>query len=219
VYFNSQKIKLIGLIAILVIAIISSASWYNYTHQKKILVDIAEKNSNILVESILASIQSSMKLGHLAELNDILGRIKSHDYIKSLRVVNNDGRILHSSNMKEIGEYLSPEERKAIANHPEERFNLSHEEGVFNSFSKIANVPECQGCHAASKPYIGHVETELYLSNLDYYIKNERVNAIISAGTSIILIIGALFAFLMVYIDRPIQQFISKLDPQPDKKS
>jgi len=205
VFFNSLKIKLIGLIAILVIAIISSASWYNYTHQKKMLVDIAEKNSIVLVESILASIQSSMKLGHLAEVNDILSRIKSHDYIKSLRVVNNDGKILHSSNMKEVGQYLSPDERKAVANHPEERFNLSHEEGVFDSFSKIANSPECQGCHAASKPYIGHLETELYLSNLTTYIKNEQVNAIVSAGTSIILIIGALFVFLMFYIDRPNQ--------------
>lgn len=218
-FFNSPKIRSLWLVAILVIAIISGAAWYNFAHQKKMIVDIAEKNSVILVESILASIQSSMKLGHLAEVNDILSRIKSHENIKTLRVVNNDGKILNSSNMMEIGQYLSPAEREAIANHPEARFNLSHEVGVFNSFSKIANAPECQGCHAASKPYIGHLETEFYLSNLNYYIKNERVNAIVSAVISIILIIGSLFAFLKVYSDSPFQLFIRKIDPHSDKKS
>lgn len=210
-FLNSLKIKLVGVIAVIVIAIISIASWFNYTQQKKMLVDIAEQSSMILVEGILSSIHISMKLGHTFEANEILSRVKSHNYIKALRIVNDDGRILHSANKKEVGLYLSPEERNAIKTHRQDRFHFSNSDDVFDSYSKIANPPECQGCHSASKPYIAYLETELYLQNLAHFIKQEQINSIASAATIIFLIIAALIVFLMAYVDRPIHLFIKSM--------
>lgn len=209
--FNSLKLKIVGLVAVIVVAIISIATWHNYTHQKKILTDVAEQNTNILVESILTSVHSAMRFGHTSEVNEILAQVKSREHIKALRIVSDEGQILHSTNKNEIGLYISSEKRTALANHKQVRFIFSNTGDVFDSYSKIPNASECHDCHAASNPYIAHLETELYLQNLSNYIKKEQVESIVSAVISIFLIIGVLFVFLMVYVDRPIYQLIRSM--------
>ena len=209
--FNSLKLKIVGMIAIVVIAIISIASWFTFNHQKQVLKDAAERSSIILVESLLSSIYSAMKFGHTEEVTNILSRINSNDQIKALRIVSDDGKILHSINPTEIGHYLSAEERKNLNQHKQDRFNFINKDNAFDSYSKIPNAPECHGCHSASQAYIAHLETELYLQNFSQSIKNELVNSIVTAVTIIILIIGVFFVFLMYYVDRPIHQFIRSM--------
>lgn len=209
--FNSLKLKIVGLVAIIVIAIISFASWYTFNHQKKVLMDAAEQSSVILVESLLSSIHSAMKYGHTEEVTNILSRVKSNNQIKALRIVADDGKILHSTNPTEIGHTLSSEERKNLNSHKQDRFYFINEDNAFDSYSKIHNTPECHGCHSASQAYIAHLETELYLQNFSQSIRNEQVNSIVSAVTIIILIIGVFFVFLMHYVDRPIHQLIKSM--------
>ena len=188
--FNSLKLKIVGLIALIVIVIISIATWFTYNHQKKVLLNAAEKSSVILVESLLSSIHSAMDFGHSSEVNNILSRIKSSDQIKALRIVTDDGKILNSTNPAEIGLYLSSEERYNLKSHLQDRFHFINENNTFDSYSKIPNAPECHGCHSASQAHIAHLETELYLNNLTQSVKNEQFNSIASAITIIMLIIG-----------------------------
>src|SRR6185369_11555523 len=93
----------------------------------------------------------------------------------------------------------------------QDRFVLSNAGDVFDAYSKIPNASECHDCHAASNHYIARLETELYLQNLSQYIKKEQVDSIVSAVISILLIIGVMFMFLMVYVDRPISQLIRSM--------
>lgn len=209
--FNSFKLKILGLIAVIVIAIISIASWFTFNQQKKVLLDAAEKSSVILVESIQNSIRNAMNFGHSEEVNNILSRIKSNNQIKALRIVTDDGKILNSTNTPEIGHYLSSEERNHLKSNKQDRFYFIHENNTFDSYSKINNGPECYGCHSASQTYIAHLETELYLQNFTQSVKKEQINSIASAVTIIILIIGVLFIFLHYYVDRPIHQLIKSM--------
>ena len=209
---NSLKIKILVLVAAIVVAAISVSAWINYEHQKIMMVEIAEQSSVVLVESIVSSIHTSMKLGHATEVNDILARIKSHDYIKDLRIVDETGRVLHSASKSQIGTYLSPEERNALSGNPtKDRFYFSSNEDVFDAYTRIPNSKECHGCHPASQKTIGFLETELSLTNHRAFIKEEQRNTILSAAAIITLIIGALFAFLVMYVDRPIRTLIASM--------
>lgn len=203
---NSLKIKIVGLIAIIIIAIISIVSAINYRHQIKMLEELAEQSSVILVESIVSSIYGSMKLGHANEIDNILADIKAHNYIKALRIVDQSGNILHSANKKEIGRQLSVEERNALSAQTVDRFYFSREADVFDAYSRITNSPQCQGCHAKSQQTIAIVETELSLQALTSHIKRGHIDTFVSASVIIILIIAALFIFLVMYVDRPIRK-------------
>lgn len=206
---NSLKIKIVGLVALIVIVTISFSSWLNFSHQKSMLEELDQQNAIVLVESILTSIHTSMKLGHSSEVNSILSRIKSRDYIKAVRIVDNNGKILHSADISQIGHYLSAEERKAILTNTKDNFFFTGETDVFDSYSRIANIAECHGCHPASLSTLGYLETELSLTKHAKFIKIEQQNAIFSAILIIALIVGALFTFLMLYVDYPIRQLIT----------
>jgi len=209
---NSLKIKIVGLAALIVIGAISFSAWVNFSNQKTMQEDLAQQSSIVLVESILTSIHTSMKLGHATEVNEILSRIKSHDYIKALRIINSEGKILHSADKEQVGRYLPPREHTAFINSEKKAvFSFSSERDVFDSFSRIDNEPECHSCHPASQATIGYLETELSLTRHVNFIKKTQQNAIYSAGLIIALIIGTLFTFLMLYVDRPIKQLIRSM--------
>jgi HD-GYP domain-containing protein (c-di-GMP phosphodiesterase class II) len=209
---NSLKIKIVGLVAIIVIITISISSWINFSNQEKIQEEMAQQSSIILVESILTSIHSAMKLGHATEVNDILSRVKSRDYIKELRIISTDGKVLHSAVKDQIGQYLPPSERSIFVKSVDKNsFFFIDRHNVFDSYSRINNNPECHGCHPASQASIGFLETELSLDNHVLFLKKSKENTIFSTILIITLIIGTLFTFLMLYVDRPIKQLIRSM--------
>ncbi|HIJ80922.1 MAG TPA: GAF domain-containing protein [Desulfuromonadales bacterium] len=208
---NSLKFKIVGLVAVIVIAVISAASWQHYLEQKKIIEHVTEKSSLVLIDSIVSNIQSAMKAGHTTAVNDILGKVKAQDHINELRIINENGKILHSADKKDIGKMLSDEEQAKIRNNPQDHFYFSNSKNEFDSYTRIANTPDCHGCHDAKKPFIAIIETEISLNDLTHYIDLEKKNAIYSSLAMIILIVGALFLFLMVFVDRPLKHLITSM--------
>ena len=208
---NSLKVKIVGLVAVIVVVTIGISSWLNFSHQKTMLEEVSQQNAIVLVESILTSIHTSMKLGHATEVDDILSRVKSHDYIKALRIVDINGKVLHSADKTLLGQYLSTDERQAIVNNTKDNFYFFRKADVFDSYSRIPNSPECHGCHPPSQSTIGYLETELSLFKHVQFIKKEQQHAIFSAILIITLIIGTLFSFLMMYVDHPIRQLITSM--------
>lgn len=209
--FNSLKIKIVGLVSLIVIVIISLSSWLNYRHQQKLLTEVSEQNALILIESILVSIQSSMKLGHANEVDEILGRIKAHQYVKALRIVDTNGKILHSADPRQIGSQLSPAEQSALKTATTDTFNITAETSIFDSYTRIKNGPECNGCHAASQDTIAFLEAELSQANHLSFITHEQQNHFLSTILIIALIIGTLLLFLNHYVDKPIREMISSM--------
>ncbi len=208
---NSLKVKIVGLVAIIVVVVISLAAWSNYNEQKSMVEHITEKSSLVLIASITSNIQSAMKSGHSTAVNDILSKVKSQDHIKALRVVDENGKILHSADRLEIGNFLSPAERSRLANSKSEHFYFSNDENELDSYTRIANTVDCHGCHDSKKPYIGFIEAEIALDDLTRYINIGRKNAIFTSAIIILLIIGTLFSFLIFYVDHPIHTLIKSM--------
>jgi len=209
---NSLKIKIVTLIAIIVIGAISISSWINFSNQRGMMEQLARQSSVVLVESILTSIHTSMKLGHAKDVDEILARVKSPDYVKELRIIDLNGRILHSAEKGQIGTLLSPAELNVfLKSVKSDLFNISSNEAVFDSYSRINNNPECHGCHPASIATIAFLETELSLAKHHQFLNATKQNSITSALLTISLIIGALFIFLTLYVDHPVKQLIKSM--------
>lgn len=208
---NSLKIKIVSLVAIIVVTVISLSSWQHYIEQKTIIIGLTEKSTVSLIESLVANIQAAMKSGHTSAINDILSKMKHNQNISVLRVVDDNGKILKSANREEIGSLISPERKVWASGTSNEHHYFSDNKNCINSYTKIINSAECQGCHDPSKPYIATIETEVTLTELSRYIEKEKNNAIISSAVMIILIVGALFVFLMIYVDKPVRSLIQAM--------
>ena len=199
------------MVSLIVIAVISFASWFHYRDQKAVIEKFVEKSSVILIESIAANIQGSMKAGHTTAINQILHDAKVHDHIKELRIIDNEGTIIHSANKNDIGKELTEEERGKILSTKQNHFYFTNKQNNLDSYTRILNTPDCHGCHDARKPVIAIIETEISLNDLFSYIRMEKRNAIVSAAVIIMLIVGTIFTFLTLYVDGPIRSLIADM--------
>ena len=208
---NSLKIKIVGMISLIVIAVISFMSWHHYRDQKAVIETIVEKSSIVLTESIVANIQNSMKAGHTTAINEILHDVKTNDHIKELRIIDNEGTIIHSADTNDIGKALSTEELEKIASTKQTHFHFTNKVNNLDSYTRILNTPDCQSCHDSRKPVIAIIETEISVDELTRYLRLEKRNTVISAAVMIMLIVGAIFAFLTLYVDRPVRSLITDM--------
>lgn len=199
------------MISLIVIAVISFVSWHHYRNQKIMIENFVQKSSVVLIESIVANIQSSMKAGHTNAINKIMHEVKTHEHIKKLLIINTAGKITHSADNNDIGIDLPAAELEKIQDTKQTHFYFTNKENNLDSYTRILNTPDCHGCHDARQPVIAIIETEISLDELTSYLRLEKKNAMISAGVMIMLIVGAIFVFLTLYVDRPIRSLISDM--------
>jgi putative nucleotidyltransferase with HDIG domain len=118
---------------------------------------------------------------------------------------------LHSADVNDVGKKLADEEREKISTSKQNHFYFTNEHNNLDSYTRILNTPDCHGCHDAKKAVIAIIETEISLNELTRYLELEKKNAIISSALMIVMIIGALFAFLTQYVNRPIRTLIADM--------
>ena len=206
---KSLKIKILTLVTVIMVFIISSVAFLNFRHQKEMLHEIANRNTSVLIETIKSSIGNAMLSGHAGEISNTFSRIRSREFVKSLRIVDTTGKVLNSASPEEIGKQLP--DFGAQERSPKSHGMLS-DDGSFVSYARIINSPPCFKCHAAGQETLGFLEIRLSLDYMKDYISHERDTAVFSSLLLIILIFGTISLFLILYVDKPIHQLIAFME-------
>ncbi|ACM21797.1 sensor cyclic diguanylate phosphodiesterase, HAMP and GAF domain-containing, putative heme-binding site [Geotalea daltonii FRC-32] len=209
---NSLKIKIIGLVTVTIIGIVSLVSYVTYRQQKEMLYDMATYNTNVLNETVKNSISDAMRSGRSQEISAIFSRLRSKEFISSLRIVDETGKILISADQTEIGHFLPEYERHELKTNFQQKFTLSENRRVFDSFARIPNNPLCHRCHSPSIKTLGFLETELSMGYMERFLEKEKRTAAISTVLIIGLIIIMVSVFLIFYVDKPIRKLISTME-------
>lgn len=205
---NSLKIKILSLITIIVVAIITAAALIDFQLQKQLITSVTEQNAVMLTETIKSSIANTMRTGHSAKILDTLYGIKSQESIRTIRILDPNGRIIFSADSGEIGRRVSHIALSPLISGFSERNEKLSDENVFSINSAIRNQKECYGCHGASKVILGVLNVEIGLNYLDGFLTSIRNTSIISTVLIILLITITVTVFLIHYVDKPINQFI-----------
>ncbi|HEY5973553.1 MAG TPA: HD domain-containing phosphohydrolase, partial [Geobacteraceae bacterium] len=204
---NSLKVKILGIVCIIVVAIVTAAGVVNFQLQKQLIDSINDQNSFVLTETIKNSISDVMRTGHSDQVRVILSRISSQDVIKSIRIFDTNGKILNSANHAEIGKSIPADDliasKSGISHH--------HTNGISTSMAVIRNSPACHGCHDASKETLGVLQVDVSLDYLDTILTSIKNNSLLSTAIIILLITITISFFLIFYVDKPIRQLISSM--------
>jgi putative nucleotidyltransferase with HDIG domain len=203
--FNFLKIKILTLVTLILVIIISSVAYLNFLLQKEMLHEIANRNSSVLIETIKGSIANAMLAGNSAEISSIFAKIKSREFVKSIRIVDSSGKVLNSADREEIGKKMPDTELQG--SQPRGLNPLSQKE-IFVSYARIFNSPQCYKCHAASQDTLGLLEIKLSLDYMNDFIKRERDTAVMSSLLMVFLIFSTICVFLMRYVDNPLRKLI-----------
>jgi putative nucleotidyltransferase with HDIG domain len=203
--FNSLKMKILTLVALILVLIISSVAYLNFQQQKEMLHEIANRNTSVLIETIKSSVANAMLSGRSDEVGSIFERIKSREFVKSIRIVDTEGKILISAERSEVGTKIPGlgEQQSQSRN-----MSLFPAEGVFVSYARIFNAPQCYKCHAASKESLGLLEIKLSLDYMNGFISRERDLAVFSSLLLVLLTVTTIFIFLVIYVEKPIRRLI-----------
>lgn len=208
---NSLKIKILGLITVIVVAIVFTAAFINFEQQKRMVTSVTERDMQVLTETINTAIADVMRSGHSTEVRDVFARIKSQKYIKGLRIVDESGKILNSADNTEIGKITRHKGFPSFKAGNPPHFHLSENAEVFYSVTTIHNDRQCYGCHDPAHKILGMLEIEMSTDYMNAFLKKEQRTAFISAIAIILLIMVSVSIFLIRYVDRPIRNLISSM--------
>ena len=206
--FNFLKIKIISLITLILVLIITSFAYLNFLQQKEILHEIANRNSSVLIDTIKVSIGNAMLAGRSDQVSATFAKIKAHQFVKSIRILDDSGRVINSADRAEIGRKSAEIDRLA---RPTGLFSTLPENRVFVTTARIFNAPPCYKCHVASRETLGTLEIGLSLDYMNDFIRGERDTAILSSLLMMLLIFGTICGFLVRYVDRPLRELIAFL--------
>jgi putative nucleotidyltransferase with HDIG domain len=206
---NSLKIKILTLVTLIMVLIISSVAYINFRQQKEMLHEIANRNTSVLIETIKSSIGNAMLSGHSDEVGSIFARIRSREFVKSIRIVDASGKILNSAAREEIGTQIPKLGEQEVT---PRNFSFLPEDGVFVSYTRIINAPQCYKCHAPANETLGLLEIKLSLDYMNGFISRERDTAILSSLLLVTLIFSTICVFLILYVDKPLRRLISYME-------
>jgi putative nucleotidyltransferase with HDIG domain len=209
IMFNSLKIKILTLVTLIMVFIISSVGYINFRQQKEMLHEIANRNTAVLIETIKSSISNAMLSGHSSEVGSIFAKIKSREFVKSIRIVDTKGKVLNSADRDEIGRKIPDLSQQGL---PARNLSLLPENGTFVSYARIFNAPQCYKCHAPSEETLGLLEIKLSLDYMNSFINRERDTTVISSILLVLATFVTICLFLILYVDRPIRRLISYME-------
>ena len=197
--------KILTLVALILVLIISSVAYLNFQQQKEMLHEIANRNTSVLIETIKSSVANAMLSGRSDEVGSIFERIKSREFVKSIRIVDAQGKILISADRAEVGSKIPELGEKQSQSR---NMSLFPSQGVFVSYARIFNAPQCFKCHAANKESLGLLEIKISLDYMNGFISRERDLAVFSSLLLVLLTVATIFIFLVIYVEKPIRRLI-----------
>jgi len=208
---KSLKVKILGLITIIVVTILVIAAFLNFRQNKELILNLADHNTTVIIETVKSSVINAMRSGHSDEVRELFKKIRSSNFITDIRVVSESGVIINSAEEAEIGQMLPASDLKLVRKGTFPLKEYNPKKGVYDSYTRIMNTPDCYGCHPSTQSVLGIMEIELSLANLDALVAKERKTVTVSTFIIICLIIITISLFLIHYVDRPIRQLISSM--------
>ena len=207
----SLKTKMLSIVTLVVLAIVSLSAVISLNQQKKMIKDIAEQNTVLLSETIKGSITDAMIAGQSDETRRIFSHIASQKLIKTLRIIDESGKVLNSANPSEIGTTAFSSALLAYRNGSQSNGDLTGEHS-YTRLSPISNSPVCHHCHEASRSVLGLLEIEPSLDYVQAYLASIKRQTLFSAAVMTLLLVFFICLSLIVYLDRPIRTLISSME-------
>lgn len=210
--YSLRKKMLIGVLGLLVVVTVTSLVLIAGVARKKLMEETAQ-NAQELGDTIKSSLRILMLKRDPRMIQDTLDDIgKNKDPIVKAFILDKAGRIVYSTEKKEIGSVLNRFEEKSCrvchretGKAPAETIMILDVNGVKiqRNIDVIYNEPVCHQCHAPSDRIRGKLVIDHSLS---------RANALISSLGLIIIGSGVLCLILIVpFVLRQVNLYIAEL--------
>ena len=155
------KTKIITIISLTIIIAVGITTAFVLKIQNDKLKEVKIADTLFLADIIERTIDNAMKEGKTEDVQKIVENIGKNREIVHLRILSQDGRILKSANISEIG-IKSPDYLTLSTREPQEMPSISNMSVTY--FKNIENRQECHGCHGEKDMINGVIQVKLDIS-------------------------------------------------------
>jgi two-component system NtrC family sensor kinase len=201
---HSLKLKIgVYLVLALSVAVVLFTLMVVRNNRDELLAQTVSQTAQ-LSEVIMKSMRFAMQHDEPTAIDRIIADVGAHDDIDRARILSKNGRVMHSSDIGEVGTMVDQEAESCLGCHLDERsmeeapmigrpriFNSPEGERLLGSTAVIRNEPTCSNaaCHA-------HPATETVLGVLDIVAPLERMDSTIRRNTLTLIVFSLLFVTL-----------------------
>jgi methyl-accepting chemotaxis protein len=208
---NSLKIKILGLIALIMCGVIGLITWKNLVTQHDMLAKVAEQNGRLVSETIRKSINSNMKNGEQDKVQEIFAEIGENPSIAAVRIFDESGRILTSANKDDIGSLIKTSDLLSYRSGQTSYLEIVDGHERYKTLLPLENSSECSGCHDAGQKILGILSLQLSLKETEYLQTSSRNTTLLAAISAIGLLVIVITTFILFYVDAPIRKIIAAM--------
>ena len=219
---NSRLIVSIGLITVLIFGIFS---YVFITHQNKQLIAEVFRGASIFSNTVTRSTRYDMLIADREGVHRMIESIGNQAGVEVVRIFNKEGKIMFSTNKKEMTNYVDKNAEACYICHaaerPLERLSTLERTRIFQSkdhrvlamITPIYNDPDCYNasCHAHSKEQrvLGVLDIGMSLAEVDNDLKRNRVISIFFTLMAILGISLILAYFVHRLVTKPVKQLVN----------
>lgn len=208
---NSLKIKILGLIALIMCGVIGLITWKNLETQHDMLAQVAEQNGRLVSETIRNSIKSNMKNGEQDKVQGIFVEISENPSISSIKIFDESGRVLTSAKSEDIGSLINPTDLLAYRSGRTSFLEIVNGHESYKTLLPFENTTECNSCHDAEQKILGILSLQLSLRDIETLQAGSRNTTLLAAIIAIGLLVVVITTFILFYVDAPIRKIIGAM--------
>jgi methyl-accepting chemotaxis protein len=197
---------------IAVIGILSAAllTYLYMSTQNKIINTFSLEKAELVGSMIEYGVAHRMQEGKPNDVGIALQHMVESNKIKSLRIIDLKGKILESSDIDEVGNYI-PESRiqkvhELYSGVDQDNIPQTNHISTNQSLYTIQNKKECYTCHSSNKKIIALLEMDLEETPIATFIYKTQFNAVIISFLALAALIFITLRLFEKIINRPLSQ-------------
>ncbi len=183
--------------------------------QRTVVRTMSQQKLELISPLIEKSLYLFMKEGRIANLEATLGEIAASHDIQKIRIINRQGRILHSSEPREVGgsEEIGHVRRwnDFLLRRDRSRVFFVKSRKMIQGLSLIENKGSCLGCHTDQTAVNGILEVAIDYSTTTALLNRSQLSSTLLAFVSLAALTFVILRLFNKLVNRPISQLKTKM--------
>ncbi|MFP3869597.1 MAG: sensor histidine kinase [Syntrophobacteria bacterium] len=213
----------------MVVLVIGGYAVVSIETQRDQLMQEVIRSTNQVSEAIKRSLRYDMLKYQPERLHRSIDTIGAQEGIIKVRIFNNMGKIIYSSQKTEIGAILDASAEQCYACHAREKpfahlassertriFETETGHRVMGMINPIHNEPDCYSAachiHSRERKVLGVMDIDVSLSEVDSVIASSKKKMIVFAVVAIVGISVIIGVFIQRFVSRPVRELLGGIE-------
>lgn len=223
--FKKIGVRLTVAVAATALVVISAFAWVNIRSHRAAMEAEMERHADQLGEAVKSGTEYDMLLNQRERIHQSIRRMADQPGIRRIRVMNQSGRVIYSSDAAEIGQLVDKNAESCYRCHQsgiplqrlatKERTRIFRQGGerVLGIINPIYNKPSCwtAACHVHSKSQVvlGVLDVTMPLGEVDRGIRRGQIEIAVFALTAILALSLIVSLFVKRWVDGPVEDLLT----------